>query len=762
MGDGNIGLIIPISADASESTPAFSQFSDAATTATAQAATGLTDLRIHAMESGDAVRAITLKLRELSDTRVSGEALRPLREELLKAQDELARTQAAIRGFGQAGAADLGRIDQGLFSNREAARLLSEEFGLRLPRAVTTAVSSIQSIGPVLAAAGEAALAVFAVREIAEAITNWDKLKDKVLDFLAPISAAEVKVANLFGFLKLYSSEFDRAAEQGKKDAEAGLELAQRVQKSQFELNAMRLSGIQAIRQETAQKVAGLQEEMNKASQVNRAYFQTLIALEQRKGAEREAAEAASEAAKATEDAERAARQAAEAAAKAAREGAEHIRKQEEEADKAAKVWTDLYLKIDKTPESLQHYVEMEQRIAEVTDPATQAMLRQMNAAVLQREEYGEDVKALKDVKLAALPLPATVLSTLTQQFPSFTAAQKAAMPTLHEWESLNKRLTLLYPELTKAQIDAKTYQLAWNSSLQAALPTEREFTQIQKELTKLFPELSKEEIDEKAAQLARNQGLIQLMTHTARLTAGTREYRLEVQRLTDAIRQLSGVESVEMEKARQMLVTEQQLSQDFMHTADATLKAGVAAAIYEKNIGKAMEAAAKSAVASVAEQAAVNALNALAWGIYCLAQAIFGDPAAGAAAGVYFEAAAEWGLIAGVAGAAAAAIPGGGAGGAGKGAGGTYGPGGSGGGAYGGVRQSGYNWTSETGPGGGGALAPGAAAPLQMPGGNLTVMVVGESGAAHWLAGTLNKGQARYGVNLNATRASLPVKAGR
>ena len=102
-----------------------------------------------------------------------------------------------------------------------------------------------------------------------------------------------------------------------------------------------------------------------------------------------------------------------------------------------------------------------------------------------------------------------------------------------------------------------------------------------------------------------------------------------------------------------------------FMETGDATVKAGIAAAIYGENTGKAMEQAAKAALASIAEQAGVSALNALAQGLWFLAQAIFfGDPDAAAAAATDFEAAAEWGAIAGVAGAAAAAMPSGGGGG--------------------------------------------------------------------------------------------------
>jgi hypothetical protein len=183
--------------------------------------------------------------------------------------------------------------------------------------------------------------------------------------------------------------------------------------------------------------------------------------------------------------------------------------------------------------------------------------------------------------------------------------------------------------------------------------------------------------------------------------------------------------------------------SEAFLGTGDAMTGAGIAASIYGENVGKAMERAAKAALASVAEQAGVNALNALAQGLWFLAQAIFfADPDAAAAAATDFEAAAEWGAIAGVAGAAAAAIP------AGKGS--TYGREGAGRYGGGGAPQT-----------GGYGLAPGAAGALNPPSGNLTVMVVGEAAAGQWLATTLNTAVQR-GVPLNATTVQrTPYAAG-
>ena len=139
--------------------------------------------------------------------------------------------------------------------------------------------------------------------------------------------------------------------------------------------------------------------------------------------------------------------------------------------------------------------------------------------------------------------------------------------------------------------------------------------------------------------------------------------------------------------------------------------------------------------------------MNALAQGLWFLAQSIFfADPDAAAAAATDFEAAAEWGAIAGVAGAAAASIPGG--------------RGGSGGAN----RQSATG--SQQYPGsapqtGAYGLAPGAAGALNPPSGKLTVMVVGEAQAGQWLATTLNTAVQR-GVPLNATTVQkTPYAAG-
>ena len=219
---------------------------------------------------------------------------------------------------------------------------------------------------------------------------------------------------------------------------------------------------------------------------------------------------------------------------------------------------------------------------------------------------------------------------------------------------------------------------------------------------------------------------------------------------LTPSIQTWASATTQSLSAAQSAMQNFQMVAGDaFLATGDAMTAAGIAASIYGDNVGKAMEKAAKAALASIAEQAGVNALNALAQGLWFLAQAIFfADPDAAAAAATDFEAAAEWGAIAGVAGAAAAAMPGGrsssyGGAGAGRAEAGGYGGGG-------GAPQT-----------GGYGLAPGAAGALNPPSGRLTVMVVGEAQAGQWLATTLNTAVQR-GVPLNATTVQkTPYAAG-
>lgn len=161
------------------------------------------------------------------------------------------------------------------------------------------------------------------------------------------------------------------------------------------------------------------------------------------------------------------------------------------------------------------------------------------------------------------------------------------------------------------------------------------------------------------------------------------------------------------------------------------------AALVYSQSMSQALDRALKSTTASIAAEAIVQALRATALGFYLLAIGDF------AGAGSAFESAAIWGSIGGVAAGVGAGISAGGVSRSGAAAG-RYGGGGYGSGGGAGVPA--------------GVLAPGAAS--TRPGGSLTVTIMGDSEAAHWLANTLNQGVAR-GVTLTATRTQRSPYAG-
>ena len=63
-----------------------------------------------------------------------------------------------------------GVIDEELLSNRESVRLMSEEFGVHLPRAISGAISKIEGLQSVMALAGTAALGIFAAEALFKGI----------------------------------------------------------------------------------------------------------------------------------------------------------------------------------------------------------------------------------------------------------------------------------------------------------------------------------------------------------------------------------------------------------------------------------------------------------------------------------------------------------------------------------------------------------------------------------------------------------------
>jgi len=145
----------------------------------------------------------------------------------------------AISDMGKTGAAGFGQLNSAQYEATQAARLLAAQFGVQLPRSVAKFAASIGPMQSLLSHAFEAVAIFTLLRAIAGATTNTKKFQETLYSIFGPISDLEVKFANLVGLLKDYSTESIAAAEAGKKQAEEGLKVAERVTKARDELNVL-------------------------------------------------------------------------------------------------------------------------------------------------------------------------------------------------------------------------------------------------------------------------------------------------------------------------------------------------------------------------------------------------------------------------------------------------------------------------------------------------------------------------------------------
>jgi hypothetical protein len=80
-----------------------------------------------------------------------------------------------------------GRVNDALLSNTQSVRLLTSEMGLRLPRAVTSAIAKML---PAIGSLGTALLAAFAIEEIAKFIAWIPKATDQIAGYTAEVKKA--------------------------------------------------------------------------------------------------------------------------------------------------------------------------------------------------------------------------------------------------------------------------------------------------------------------------------------------------------------------------------------------------------------------------------------------------------------------------------------------------------------------------------------------------------------------------------------------
>ncbi len=209
---------------------------------------------------------------------------------VLDTADATGKTQQmgrAIGDVGKAGAAGLGQLNSAQYEATQAARLLAMQFGVVLPRSVAKFVASVGPMQAILSTAFEAVAIFTLMRAIAGAVTNTKKFQETLYGIFGPISDLEVKLANLVGLLKDYSTEAIAAAEAGKKQAEEGLKLAERLMKAQDELNVLRAKGIDKIEAERVAHVHALQIEMAAHSALDAVFYQGLINIENLTAAEK-------------------------------------------------------------------------------------------------------------------------------------------------------------------------------------------------------------------------------------------------------------------------------------------------------------------------------------------------------------------------------------------------------------------------------------------------------------------------------------------
>lgn len=741
MGDGGIGLIIGLGADDSAAQAVFPGFSAAAVKATADAGAGMMDLKVHAMESGDAVAAISAKIRELSATRVSPEGLRPLREELVRAQ---------IRGFGE-------ETGYNMREARGAARLLGQEFGVAIPREIATAGAHVEWLGKAMSAAFPV-VAVAAFTQVLDKgvgkLQGWlDKLLGiehvtkedlaKTIELSAKqVDSNEKILEQLTGRNLQLDAEIAKEyqltlmqAERGARGAE--IDKAQLYAVTRLETGWQMVLGPIGSAQYTAQVIKDYFEASAKAT-ADMASDLATIQQSARDAAVTMALRMVAEAGKGAK--ERAAGikettdRLAELLAKE-RDQAEALEIGNNKERQLLKTYQDEVRAIDAAVAAAGKKGLSDKQEAEATEAKAQALRNYHTALAQLAPVFPPIVEEMRKIQesLFAEKIHAQALAIL-----GLDDATKKVKLSLPDYSTILKLMGGSLPQVTGATVQLTAAQIA-------SLPTQRELLLIHQNLVKLFPQMTKAEIDAKAAELTRNQGLIQLLVKTEQLHTGTRAYREELKQLIQTIQQLSGAEKQEIGIGQQWVQSLKDEKEAIQQNTVATVQ-GIAE-------GVAAQIGGRKAVAAV--DGAVDAAKAIEF----LAQFIGSwgtDTAAGLAAAKYALAAEEEFRIAG-SGSTARASSGGGSGGGGYGASGPAGAanqpmGPTAAGALPAQVGQGPGITSFGSGGGGGPTISGSA----------RIIVYGDNQLAAHIAGVLTDYVQRKGGNLVARQAILPPKAGR
>ncbi len=370
-------------------------------------------------------------------------------------------------------------LDKGILSARQSSRLLAEELGIHLPRAVTSAIGEML---PAIGGLGGALLAAFAVREVYE-FGEYVKSDSEAVEGLAQAEdrMKEAVKENLAEF-----KNFTREA-------------------LQFELNATNLRiGAEERDFQHARRVA--ENEAALLPYVWHAFdwaFQTHIADNEKQTREmldndmalakeltnllegKNEDAAAARAAKKKKDAEDAAREAYRKELEASKQDMDATNRS---AEQAAKLFSDLYFSINEVDPAQKKFIENEQEIAKVTDGATRAMLDQMNWQEREKalaKELAETLKGLGDIKFQLPPLPTNFFLPMIEGTKQLTAAERLALPTEREIKVVREELTRLMPDLTQKEMQANAQRLASNPQIQKEIELLRQGKIAQEELNR-------------------------------------------------------------------------------------------------------------------------------------------------------------------------------------------------------------------------------------------------------------------------------------
>lgn len=219
-----------------------------------------------------------------------------LRNELLRTNDPAAQTKlnAALQRSQtelRAAKTEMRGMSLEAAEASQKAQLLAASLGVQLPGEIGRLISRLPLLQKGLEAAFGVTIIFAFTRAVAQAATNWEKFQEGIIGALGPISELEVKIANVFGLLKGYSTEARNAAEASKHFTEAQEALADRVLKAQRDFLAAGQKGIAQMVTESNTRVILLQKEQSNADQALRSQFDLLISYEKESLARRVQAE---------------------------------------------------------------------------------------------------------------------------------------------------------------------------------------------------------------------------------------------------------------------------------------------------------------------------------------------------------------------------------------------------------------------------------------------------------------------------------------